>query len=235
MDVKEVLARENIEPNKYWDQFFLQNADILERETELAELKSSDIVLEIGAGPGNLTEKIAEKASVIAVEKDERFMEILGRTKNVRVICDDAARVIGTLTFNKVVSNIPYSISKKFVVELLKKKWEIAVLIVQKEFADKMMGGSKLALIIEDCAELEMAENIPAGNFYPPAVNSSLIVLRQKKTMDEGFWIFLTDIFRYKNKDAKNAVKNCPESLKKKKIQHLNLKEARELYEIGKG
>jgi len=234
MNIRKTLADKNIEPRKQLDQFFLQNENMLNKEIQLAELKSDNIVLEIGAGPGNLTEKIAEKSRVIAIEKDKRFIPLLERIENTTVICDDATKAIKELFFDKIISNIPYSVSKKLLLELLKKQWEKAVLIVQKEFAEKMLGGSKLSLLIEDCTELSAVAQISADDFYPPAVNSALIVMNQKKLMDEKFWLFLVKLFRHKNKDLKNVIKNCPEQLARKKPSQLNLKEAKKLYELNK-
>jgi 16S rRNA (adenine1518-N6/adenine1519-N6)-dimethyltransferase len=234
MNIRKTIADKNIEPKKQLDQFFLHNEDILNKEIELAELKRDDIVLEIGAGPGNLTEKIAEKSRVIAVEIDKRFIPLLDRIENTTVICKDATEAVKDLYFDKIISNIPYSISKKLILELLKKKWKRAVLVVQKEFAEKMLGSSKLSLLVEDCADLEVIEHISADDFYPPAVESSLIVLHQKKLMDEKFWLFLIELFRHKNKDLKNVIKNCPENLARKKPQQLSLKEARYIYKLNK-
>ncbi|MCX6819167.1 MAG: hypothetical protein NT129_04180 [Candidatus Aenigmarchaeota archaeon] len=234
MNIRKTLADKGIEPIKQLDQFFLQDEDILNKEIQLADLKSDNIVLEIGAGPGNLTEKIAKKSRVMAIEKDKRFIPLLERIENTTVICDDAIKAVKDLYFDKIISNIPYSISKKLLLELLKKQWERAVLIVQKEFAEKMLGSSKLSLLIEDCADLSLVEYIPASDFYPPAVESALVVMHQKKLMNEKFWLFLVELFRHKNKDLKNVIKNCPEQLAIKKPQHLNLKEARQLYELNK-
>ena len=235
MDVRKFLLDYNIEPRKSWDQLFLQNDSVLEKEIDLADLRGSDTVLEIGAGFGNLTERLAEKARVIAIERDRRFLPYLKNIKNVVVIHGDATKVLKEkrtfLDFNKIVSNIPYSLSKKIILELMKHKWEKAVLVVQKEFADKMSGGSKLSLLIQDCNDFRIIRNIPGNDFYPAALESSLLLLEQRKTMDDRFWLFLNKIFRHKNKDIINVVDNCPKHLARKKVHQLTLKEAMEIYE----
>lgn len=234
MKLAEILECQGIRPKEEWDQFFLQNGDIIDREIELAELKNSDVVLEIGAGPGNLTERIAAKSRVIAIEKDRQFMPLLKKIENAEVICGNALDLIRKLEFNKVVSNIPYHISKRLILELLRKKWEVAVLIVQWEFAEKLLRGSRLSLIIEECAGLDTAGRVPAGDFYPPAVESAIIVLRQKKLMDEKFWLFINELFRHRNKNLSNLVENCPGELAKKKVHQVGLEEVKKLYEMNK-
>ena len=239
MDVKEFLIENNLEPRKSQDQLFLQNEAVLEEEARLAGLESNDSVLEIGAGFGNLTEKLAKRACVIAIEKDKRFLPYLRKIKNVKAIQGNALKILKdnrknkTFHFNKIVSNIPYSLSKKIILEILKHSWEVAVLVVQKEFADKLSGNSRISLIVKDCCTLRIARNIPGNAFYPAALESSLIVLKQKKCMDEKFWLFINEIFRQRNKDVVNVVDSCPEGLRRKKVHQLGLDEVRELYKTS--
>jgi 16S rRNA (adenine1518-N6/adenine1519-N6)-dimethyltransferase len=240
MDIQKFLLDQNIEPKKSWDQLFLRDDALLEEEIELAEISSSDTVLEIGAGFGNLTEKLAKGSKVIAIERDKRFLQYLKKIENVTVIHGNALKILkenrknSSFSFNKIVSNIPYSLSKKIILEIMKHKWEIAVLIVQKEFADKLASNSKLSLLTEDCCKLEISRSVPANAFYPAALESSLICMRQKKPMDEKFWLFINEIFRYRNKDIINVVDNCPKNLARKKIHQLSLKNAKELYQLNK-
>lgn len=218
------------------DQFFLKNELILDEEVLLADLREGDAVLEVGAGTGNLTRKLAEKCHVIAIELDRRFFSFLDSISNAKIIYGNALDVLKTgrkrkeFRFNKIVSNIPYSISQKLMLEFLKHKWETAVLVVQKEFAYKLVEKSKLGMLLEDCADVEIAEIIPKEDFYPEAVDSALIVLKQKKPMDEGLWKFLETAYRSRNKNVSNVVENCPEDIAKKKVHQLSLEELKELY-----
>jgi 16S rRNA (adenine1518-N6/adenine1519-N6)-dimethyltransferase len=232
MNIQKFLSENRIVPNKKLDQYFLKNESVMEAEIKSADLSDNDVVLEIGAGFGNLAEKIAEKCRVIAVEVDKRFVKFLDKIKNVDVIDDNIINFLrdNNYKFNKIISNIPYSKSQDIVLELMKHKWDVAVLIVQKEFAEKMLGKEKLGLLMQDCAEAEIIRNVPADDFYPKAVESSIIKIRQKKLMDEKMWNFLKILYRNKNKNAKNAVKNCPEQLKNKKVHQLTLDEIKLLF-----
>ena len=229
MNVRQVLAENNITPSRRQGQHFLQDEEIIEYEIKMANLEENDIVLEIGSGVGNVTKKIAQRARVIAVEKDRRFLPLLENLDNVKIINADALSVIRKLNFNKVISNIPYAISQRLLLELLKKEWKIAVLIVQKEFAQKLKKG-KLALLLEECADVKIIGGISAGAFYPRGVASAIVVLKQKALMDEKFWNFLNKVYKNRNRDVRNVFPACGEAVAKKKVHQLTLDELKSLY-----
>ncbi|MFH1420849.1 MAG: rRNA adenine N-6-methyltransferase family protein [Candidatus Aenigmatarchaeota archaeon] len=211
-----------MELNKRLDQFFLNNSRILEKEVELAELDKNETVLEIGAGDGRLTRLLSKHSNVVAIEIDRRFAPLLGKI-SCKTIYGDALKIIPKLDFDKVVSNIPYSLSQPILMALLKKKWKIAVLIVQKEFAQKLLEpGDKLYLVVNDCCNVAKIMDVPAGEFEPTAIDSMMILLEQKKTMDDNFWMFLTSLFRHKNKVIKSLGK---------RPRHLTVEEAMTLFD----
>ena len=91
-----LLKRYKFRPNKRLGQNFLVSKIVLEKIIKAGELKSSDIVLEIGPGLGTLTKELAKKVKkVIAVEKDENLANILkreldnGQIKNIQIINQD--------------------------------------------------------------------------------------------------------------------------------------------------
>jgi len=233
MNIQKFLSENNIYPSKELDQFFLKNESLMKEEVELADLSSKDVVLEIGAGFGNLTQKIAERCKVIAVEKDEKFIPFLKKIKNVIVVNDDIIHFLrnSNYKFNKIISNIPYSRSQDILIELLKHKFVVAVLIVQKEFAEKLEGKEKLSLLLEDCADVEIIKNVSSSDFYPKAVESSIVRIRQRKIMDNNLWNFLKNIYRNRNRNAK-IIENCPEELAKKKIHQLSIEEIKQIINL---
>jgi len=64
MDVKSELQKAGIGPDPLKDQFFLVDENIISKIAELADLTGNDVVLEIGAGVGNLTKELAKKAGI---------------------------------------------------------------------------------------------------------------------------------------------------------------------------
>ena len=124
-------------------QHFLKDEKILEKEARIADVKGKK-VLEIGAGDGRLTEKIvANKPKIVyAVEKDRELVEKLEKRfagrKDVEIIEGDFLK-IELPEFEIVVGNIPYYITSPIIFRLKDYEFEKAVLIVQKEFAQKMV------------------------------------------------------------------------------------------------
>ena len=215
-------------------QHFLSSSFILNEEVALAELKKGDIVLEIGAGPGYLTRKLASKAKTLAVEKDGKFIPALQGINNAEVFHEDALAFLKKArSFNKVVSNIPYYISQPLLLAILKKKWEICVLLVQKEFAQKAVSHDKLGLLVEDCCSASVRGFVPAAAFAPKGVDSAFLVLRQKKAMDESLWSFLRKAYSMGNKNA-GALPACPQNLRTKKIHQLSLEEIHQIHALNK-
>ena len=82
------------------DQFLLHEI-FVKREVGFADLSNDDLVLEIGAGPGNLTREIAKRARVIAIESDGKYISELKTVKNAKVIHGNALDVIKNLKFNR--------------------------------------------------------------------------------------------------------------------------------------
>lgn len=170
-------------------QHFLVDWRVLARIGDYASLSEKDKVLEIGPGTGNLTRVLSERAGeVFAIEADPNLAASLkGRFKNVTVTKGDALRV-PLPDYNKVVSNLPYQISSKITFRLLERPFDLAVLMYQREFAERMvaMPGTKeygrLTLNVSLRAEAEILEFVPRGAFRPmPAVESAIVRLRPRE------------------------------------------------------
>ena len=73
--LKIVKCKLSVAPKKSLGQNFLVNRGVLDKIVAAAEIQKDDIILEVGPGTGNLTEKLASVAKkVIAVEKDRRLI-----------------------------------------------------------------------------------------------------------------------------------------------------------------
>ncbi len=185
-EIKEVLARLGASPSKGMGQNFLIDDRVAERQVDFARVGKDDVVLEIGPGLGVLTDKLAERAGkVIAVEMDRKLAEHLRSTlpENVELIVGDALEVEFP-PFNKVVSNLPYSISSPIIFKLLEYKFEKAVVMLQKEFADRMVAApntddySRLTVNVYYRAECRILEKVPRSRYWPmPKVDSAVVEL----------------------------------------------------------
>ena len=201
-----------------FSQHFLIDERVAERQIKYADLQPDDVVLEIGAGNGILTRKIAKVAKVIAIEIDERFIEKLSKIKNVDVIHGDALKVdFNELDFNKVISNIPYHISSPLTFKLLDSHFEQAILMYQKEFAERMVAKagsrqySRLSVMVYYRADCEILEYVPRHAFRPtPKVDSCIVRLkhigRRFDVNEEIFEEVTRALFSHRRKKIKNAL-----------------------------
>ena len=175
--------------SKHLGQHFLINKSVAQREIEYAQICSDDIVLEIGPGRGVLTLLLAEQAKqVISIELDKRLVDYLNNIvpDNVLIYHADAVKFdFDTIpSFSRVVSNLPYQISSPITFKLLDLNFKKAVLIYQKEFADRMVaspGGSdysRLSVGVYFKALCSIVEAIPPNCFHPrPLVDSAMVEL----------------------------------------------------------
>ncbi|MCD6312551.1 MAG: ribosomal RNA small subunit methyltransferase A [Thaumarchaeota archaeon] len=230
-------------------QHFLTNPRILDEMIEHADLSRSDVVLEVGAGRGELTKRLAEKAGkVIAVEIDPSFTSDLQALAeacpNVELIIGDVLKVRPT-GFNKVVANPPYSISSKLVEWLIESKPELMVLTLQREFASKLVAspGSPKYLYISVVSSLaydsKILRTVPRSFFNPPPkVDSAMILMKKKAEIPElkdswkRFWKMLFTRRRQLVRKVlagmlrrglidESGFKNIPENLLSKRVFQL--------------
>ena len=143
-------------------------------------------VLEPGAGYGTITHLLEEEAGrVLAVEKDPRLVSHLRKefenSPTVSVIEGDVLN-IPLPQFNKVVGTPPYVLSSKLILFLAKRKFELASLVLQKEFGERLLGEpgtadyGRLSIAAQRYLRIRPIMNIPATAFRPrPKVDSILL------------------------------------------------------------
>ena len=206
----------------FGDEHLMVDETMLDKICGYASLSETDVVLEVGAGTGNLTKVIAKEAGrVYAIEKNEELFQELESNlkdyKNVDRIWGDATK----LKFpecNKVVSNLPYSISRKITKKFLLHGFDLAVLVYQKEFAQKLLAdvGSDhyrmITVLVQSSCEVEVLGDISPEAFQPqPNVWSSIVRLKMKRKPTEEYAELLNDLFNHKNKKIRNIRKDAPE------------------------
>ncbi len=221
-EAKRLLRYYRVVPKKRLGQNFLVDEEALHKMVSYAGISGEDTVLEVGAGLGFLTEKLAENAGgVIAVEIDRRLVKALRKRLkgygNVTVLHGDIMK-ISVPRFNKVVSTPPYSISSPLQFWLLNKPFEEAVLSFQEEFAKRLTAsvGSKdygrLTVTTYYRADVEILDVIPKESFWPsPKVDSLIVRLKPRcppfrVEEEEIFLDLVRAIFTQKNRKLRNAV-----------------------------
>jgi 16S rRNA (adenine1518-N6/adenine1519-N6)-dimethyltransferase len=192
---KEIIRKYAIKPRKRLGQSFLMEQNVIRKIAALANVTKNDIVVEIGAGIGVLTEDLAQNAAkLIAVEMDDKLIEVLKdkllKYNNVQIYSGDILKFdFGAIARDgqqkiKVIGNVPYNISSQVLFHLLsfRKIIDSFVLMLQKEVIQRLVappGGEDYgvpSVILQMFASVEKVLDVPAGCFYPrPKVESSVI------------------------------------------------------------
>ncbi|KAI1625841.1 dimethyladenosine transferase [Exophiala viscosa] len=177
-------------------QHVLKNPGVAQAIVDKADLKQSDIVLEVGPGSGNLTVKILEKAKkCIAVELDPRMAaEVTKRVqgtaqgRRLDVVLGDVIKT-ELPYFDVCISNTPYQISSPLVFKLLATSPapRVCILMFQREFAMRLFAKpgdklySRLSVNAQMWAKIDHIMKVGKNNFKPPpAVESSVVRLVPK-------------------------------------------------------
>jgi len=212
---KEIINRYAIKPRKKLGQSFLVDQNIIRKFFNITSIKN-DIIVEVGAGIGVLTQDLAENASkLIAVEIDEKLIEVLNdrllEYNNVQIHHGDILKFdFSAIARNgkqkiKVIGNVPYNISSSLLFHLIsyRKVIDSFVLMLQKEVVQRLIatpGGKDYGIpsvILQMFAKVEKVLDIPAVCFHPiPKVESSVMTgfFREKPLVeltDEDFFIKL--------------------------------------------
>jgi len=195
---------------------------LLERIVGYADISKKNEVLEIGAGIGNLTRLLAERArKVIAVERDGRFVKILRERlrgyPNTKIVHGDVLQS-KLPKFDKVVANLPYGISSDVTFMLLDHDFELAVLMYQWEFAERLIASpgsndyGRLTVNVYYRADVEMLEKVLPSAFLPqPKVFSAVVRLRPREapfkvTDEKMFFDVVRALFQHRRQKVRNAL-----------------------------
>ncbi len=226
LELNNLMVKYRFKPNKKNGQHLITSQKTIDKVVELADLKANETILEIGPGTGFLTRALKENNKVIAVEKDEKMVELLrGEFGGSITLVHGDYLEEKIPKYDKCVSFPPYGLSKKIIFKLIKEKPEKCVLLFQSEFAEKLtaMPGFRQYTAISVLAQyqfnIEIKGIVQAKNFYPkPKSDSAIVTLdrteRKKKAKnDEEFTCFIEEIFRHKNKTLLNALQNSSKFL----------------------
>ncbi|MAR94267.1 MAG: ribosomal RNA small subunit methyltransferase A [Euryarchaeota archaeon] len=182
--------------NKDLGQHFLVNDELIDFAVKHTSVCDKDHVLEIGPGPGVLTEALLNSNSkVTAIELDEGAVKHLTEifapeidSGQLNVISGDALKVKWPIGVTKVVSNIPYQISSPLIDRLTKylreqenSALECVLLLVQEEFAERLVmeyetdvGSLGMTALLD--WESQIVKKVAPHNFSPnPKVHSCFV------------------------------------------------------------
>lgn len=230
-----ILNMYGLKAKKRFGQNFLIDENIIDRIVQESAITTKDVVVEIGPGLGNLTEKLLEKAKkVIAFEIDEDMINVLkGRFKdesNFILINQDILKVNlkEILKQNnipedsiKLVANLPYYITTPIMFKIFEEASYIQsmTIMVQKEVADRITAKPKskdygvLTVNTKYYGEAKKLFDVPNTSFIPaPNVTSSIvrIDIYNKYVVDdsETFFKLVKAAFAQRRKKFINSIEN---------------------------
>ena len=185
-------------PKKSLGQNFLKNQDILSHIVKCGNISKKDIIIEIGPGTGNLTEKILEKEpeKFIVIEKDKKLSELLHKKfrGKIEIINEDILNCFNNFVFKKkvkVFGNLPYNISTKILSTwCLNNNLSVSkmILMFQKEVAERIVAKvntknySRITVLSNWKFNIRKIIDVKPNSFFPkPKVHSTVLEFTPKK------------------------------------------------------
>ena len=199
------------------DEQQLVDQSIIIRLVDAANVTTNDTVIEIGPGIGNITELLAKKSlQVVTIEKSQKFIkplkERLQRFPNVEIIEGDALKIKWP-NFDKLVSNIPYSVAEALIQRLTSVRFDIATLIVPKKFSNTLTYRrednefTKLSFISSLFFVVHEIFTIPVSAYFPEPRTRTVIITLQPLQSVQPWDLVLKKILLQQSKKTRNALK----------------------------
>lgn len=233
-ELLEFLEGLGIAPKKGLSQNFLIDGNILRKIVSTAHISPGEVVVEIGPGPGSLTEQLLDSgAHVVAVEKDAVLAKALERLKTgdrrLDVYCHDimtfpleevlAPLLTGGRTA-KVIANLPYHLTTPIIAKLVPqhKLFSNLILMVQDEVARRFTAMPKtpeyssFTVFLNFYSQPRYAFSVSNSCFYPsPKVNSAIVDLALKEPPHvsdvEGFFKLTRTAFQHRRKMLRGSLR----------------------------
>ena len=197
-------------------QHFLTSQIIAQKIVSGARITKKDVVFEVGTGLGILTPLLCQKASkVISVDTDEKLTRDaksrFSHIENLVIKSGDGFKKKDSFTI--FVSNLPYSRSKDAFEWLAQTSFSHGMVMVQKEFAEKLVtkkprDRKAISIIADHCFAIDVLLKVGKNNFSPtPKVDSILLKIKQKNTLERKTIQTINKIFSYRRKTVKNILR----------------------------
>lgn len=224
-----------IHPKKGLSQNFLIDGNIIRKIVAAAEVQEGDIVLEIGPGPGSLTQALLDaKAHVFAVEKDAVLAKALERLNTadnkLTIFCEDILKFSIEETLApylkngakaKVIANLPYHLTTPILVQLvpLRHLFSSLTVMVQEEVALRFTAQAteedygSFSVFLSFYTKPTYCFFVSHHCFYPePRVDSAVVRLDLKTPPDvdniEDFFKMTRTAFSHRRKMLRGTLKH---------------------------
>tara|TARA_B100001057_G_scaffold495266_1_gene593842 strand:- start:571 stop:1356 length:786 start_codon:yes stop_codon:yes gene_type:complete len=191
-----------LKPKKSLGQNFLIDKNIINKIVNASKINSSDEILEVGPGTGNLTELVVSQKpkKIYLIEKDENLANALEKKylEKVNIIKKDILRIPYEFYSGKkflILGNLPYNISTKILSDwCLNKKLNVSkmILMFQKEVAERILADvnskeySRITILSKWKFDVKKVTDVKANSFFPkPKVQSTVLEFVPKKKFHE--------------------------------------------------
>ena len=191
-----------LKPKKSLGQNFLLDKNIINKIINAAKIESTDVVLEIGPGTGNLTEFIISQKpkKIYLIEKDENLANALEKQylNKISIIKKDILKIPYEFYSGKrflVLGNLPYNISTKILSEwCLNEKLNVSkmILMFQKEVAERILANvnsknySRITILSKWKFDIKKITDVKPNSFFPkPKVHSTVLEFVPKRKLHE--------------------------------------------------
>ena len=204
-------------------QHFLNNEEVLDETMKLANVSSDDHVIEIGPGPGVLTERLMDTGcSLTAIELDSGICEYLRDTFPKINLIEGDALAVKWPTANKVVANIPYQISSPLI-DIITRTPSIkeVVILVQEEFAERLVvewesdkGSLGMCTMLDWDCTFEM--RVGPHCFSPsPQIHSRLVTMTRIESSENSKLVkmLIRQAFSQRRKKIRNTLSKAPKRI----------------------
>lgn len=202
-----------MEHNKIkFDQHFLEDEEILNKEVEIITEKKPNKIVEVGSGDGRLTKKLIDSnkdSKIISIEKDEEFKDQLKKFEqyaNYKYFIGDVLDILNDINTDSLIGNIPYSITETLYYKVMEKEINHVVFIHGKKFEKVLENNSKLSYFVNSIYDKKIIENIEGNKFNPPAKTKSILIelnIKEKMSPKEKFFY---NIFKKREKKFYNCL-----------------------------
>lgn len=208
-EIAAMLDAAGARPRKRFGQNFLIDGNLMRRLVEAAELTRDDVVIEVGAGTGGLTDLLVARAGAVVCVEVDRALQLLVADRfrdhkhftlisgdalaNKHRLNDELARRLRACAEAdgavKLVANLPYQIATPLVMNLLVDYPQVGRLVftVQQEVGERIIAepGHKnygpLAIVAQLLTNVSLVAKLPPEVFWPrPAIHSVMLRMEAK-------------------------------------------------------
>ena len=202
---------------KKFGQHFLTSPSIAKFIVSESKITKNHLVYEVGTGKGILVPflcKCAKHVTTIEIDKKLYDNAIRNFSKLPNLIIKNGDGFKNEPEFDIFVSNLPYSKSRVAIQWLLQKKFSRAMIMVQRDFAEKLLANSTkerhaISVLSQYGFDMKIVKKIKNTNFSPiPKVDSVILQITQNYMVTKELIETINKLFSYRRKTIQNIAKN---------------------------